>query len=513
MDMVRTFLRSIFGRGDIDFLLTDDFEVDPAMDPEGSPAALHRRAQERRAPRRPKSRRRQPPPTQLNETVAQGMARDTYGSLSSLEVPEVDDFDWSTDFCANDDVDVVAITREAPPVDGVLRLVQPRHPAPPTTSASAPHGDVLASGLVPPVIDGSVAVALADVPAPLSEPVVPASLYGPPPSTLWDEQEIKMELLEQLDEERNRPPDGVRRRDWRVALDRLGLALGNLENELPALPSAAGKLLGVGGASPTDEEVIEAIQGDPALAARLIKAANSPFYMAAHPASSLQAALVRMGLAEARRIAIAAAFEETFELTCDEELLAELRQHALATAIAGEIFGRSAKEVDSGEAFLAGLLHDAGALLVHRMVREVADESREVDPVAARALAMRTHQRVGALLLGEWDLEAGVAATLGWHHVPHLVEDRFAPLCMVVHAADRVADLALAHGASPEWKAARALYSERDDDDARQRAAKADGIDELDLRDLMFVVPPQFGEERLRGVIRGVLLRLETSPV
>jgi HD-like signal output (HDOD) protein len=525
LEFVRGILRSVFGRGDLDFLLSDDFEIDPSMDPEGSPAALLRRAQARRGPPRPpRARRQSPPPAQLRDTVAQGMARDTYGSMSSLEIPEVEDFDWSLDCGTNDE------TAEAPaPRESVLRLVQPARPAAPRPSASLHdrplvRGQVLASGALPPVITGSMsavsaasavgaasAVAAAALPAP--ESPQRGALFGPPPSTLWDEQEIKMELLEQLDEERAHPPDGVRRRDWRVVLDRLGRALSDLENQLPPLPSAAAKLLGVGGGSPSDEQVIEAIQGDPALAARLVKAANSPFYMSAHPASSLQSALVRMGLQEARKIAMAAAFEETFELTCDAELLAEMRRHALATAIAGEIFGRSAREVDSGEAFLAGLLHDAGALLVHRMVRDEGAGAQAVDATAARVLAMRTHQRVGALLLGEWDLDAGVAATLGWHHAPHLAEDRFAPLCQVVHVADLVADLALGHAESAAWKAARVHYAARDDETARKRAVKSDGIDELDLGELPYLVPPDFGTDRLRGVLRGVLLRLETSPV
>lgn len=453
-------------------------------------------------------RRQPPPPTPLQETVAQGLARDTYGTMSSLEIPDAGDFDWSADFSvAEEQMDAPA----APPQETVLRLVHRARPEP-ISITSVPAARVQSTGAYPPARSRALAVAAAPL-DPEHEAARSSSLFGPPPSTLWDEHEIKMELLEQLDDERAYPPDGVRRRDWRVVLDRLARALSNLSNELPPLPSSAASLLRGGGRGPSDEEVIDAIKGDPALAARMVKAANSPFYMAARPASSLPGAIVRMGLQEARRLAMAAAFEETFELPDDTGLLAEMRRHALATAIAGEIFGRSAREVDSGDAFLAGLLHDAGALLVHRMLREQDDGASPIDPIAARALALRTHQRVGGLLFGEWDLEAGVAATLAWHHSPNLVEERFAPLTHVVHVADRVADIALAHADTEAWQAARTPYAERDDLSARRQAMKADGIDEIDVSSLVQHIPPAFGVDRLRGVLRGVLLRLETFPI
>jgi len=509
LSTLRAILTSVFGRSDYLHLLSDDFELDPEME-EAGPAALHRQAQAKRAPKPPTSRRRRqpPPPTPLQETVAQGLARDTYGTISSLELPDAGDFDWSADFSVAED------QMEAPspvPRETVLRLVHRARPEP-VANNELLAGRVESTGAYPPSHGGALALATSPIPEQV-EAVRVSTLFGPPPSSLWDEQEIKMEILEQLDAEREVPPEGVELRDWRVVLDRLARALGNLSNELPPLPSSAASLLRGSGRGPTDEEVIDAIKGDPALAARMVKAANSPFYMAARPASSLPGAIVRMGLQEARKLAMAAAFEETFELPDDTGLLAEMRRHALATAIAGEIFGRSAREVDSGDAFLAGLLHDAGALLVHRMLRDQDDGSVIVNPLAARALALRTHQRVGGLLFGEWDLEAGVAATIAWHHTPDLVEDRFAALTQVVHTADHLADIALAHADTEAWQAARTPYAERDDLAARRQAMRADGIDELDITSLLPLVPPTFGEERLRGVIRGVLLRLETYPV
>lgn len=545
LDVIKQIFSSVFGHRDIVHLLEDDFEIDPAMRPGSGPSDLHRRAEQSR--RKGRRRRQPPPPTPLNATVAAGIARDTYSSASSIEIPDIDAFDWSGEFAAEDaaqaDADAATRTSIRPP--GTVRLM--RQPAPPQDDFAAQQMTVEATGVAPPAhasmdlaansapllrssdaaprgssVSNSVRVAVrlsnaarvaeAEASRVEYEPPPPVR-WGPPPSTLWEEDVIRAELLEQVAEEVKHPPEGIRERSWKRVVTRLQKALADLERELPPLPSAAGRLLGVGGNTPDDEEVIEAIKADPVLAGRLIKAANSPFYMAAAPASSLQAAIVRMGLEEARRVAIAAAFEETFDLDDQAEVLGALRAHALATAVAGEIIARSARAVDSGEAFLAGLLHDAGELLVLRMLADPTETQRALDPEACKALAERLHQRMGALLFGEWDLDAGVAATLGWHHCPEEVEERFAPLCHIVHVADLLAEVALAHKRSDAWKGAAHLYAEQDDPTARDRAVAADGIDELDISSLIPLTPPGFGGERIRSVIRGVLLRLETSPV
>ena len=542
VNSVKQIFSSVFGRGDIVHLLEDDFEIDPSMDPKSTPSALHAKNEPPRPPR-PKPRKRQAPPTHLSpNVVARRLAADTFGGDPSLEIPEVEDFDWSTEFGPDEldsqesvgslaldsffaeappeetgDIpaaaeaavspDVSAPDEDAEPEARILRLVRPTAP----DDADGPiamAGTVLDSGVVPPTLEtGEVLDAAREI---LDEDAARVDDVGPPPSTLWDEGEIKLELLDQLERERMTPPLDLDPVGWTLAVDRLGLALAQVDQELPPLPVGAGRLLGADGGAPTDEEVIDAIKADPSLAGSVVKAANSPFYMAAVPAASLQAALVRLGVDEARRIAIAAAFEGTFELPGYEESVLGMRRHALACAIACEILGRTARELDSGQAFLAGLLHDAGELLVHRLlVAEKGDET--LDPEIVSRLARRVHPRTGALLFGGWDLDATIASCLAWHHAPGDAEERFAPLCHVVHVGDMIADLALEHAETTTWKDALTLYQDRDDPGARERAVATDGIDDIPVDAVLGAVPRGFGADRVQGVIRGVLLRMASD--
>ncbi len=530
VNSVKQIISSVFGRGDIVHLLRDDFEIDPSMNPDAAPGALHAREKEKekekekgKPKQKPKQRHRQPPPSNLSpNAVAQRLAKDTFGGPSSLDIPDVEDFDWSGEFDAEDEDD-----RSLAPValdallDGgpgaasgegdVLRLL--RHAAPSDgDSPLAMAGTVIDSGVVPPTMaTGEVLGAAREM---LDEDRRRAAWQpvGPPPSTLWDESEIKLELLDQLETERLMPPPDVDPANWTLAVDRLGLALGQLERELPPLPVAAGTLLGVGGDLPTDEQVIDAIKADPILAGSVVKAANSPFYMAAVPAASLQGALMRLGVDEARRVAIATAFEGTFEIAGNEDLVHRMREHALGTAISCEILARTARGVDSGHAFLAGLLHDAGELLVHRMLEQGAQDER-LNPEVVERLARRVHPRTGALLFGGWDLDAGIAAALAFHHAPDEVEERFSPLCHVVHVGDLVAHIAVGHRATAVWRDALTFYADRDDPGSRERAVAQDGIDDLDVDVILAVVPRGFGRDRVRGVIRGVLLRMESDGI
>ena len=161
--------------------------------------------------------------------------------------------------------------------------------------------------------------------------------------------------------------------------------------------------------------------------------------------------------------------------------------------------------VDSGTAFLAGLLHDSGVLLA----RHVLTQGPPLPAPVIDAFAERVHQRVGALFFSAWDLDAAVAASLCWHHDPGLVEARFAPICHVVHVADRFAGLALLHAATPAWRGALPLYLDRDDPGGRARAPGIDGVDDIDLTEILDSVPAGFGVARARGVLRGLMLRLE----
>jgi HD-like signal output (HDOD) protein len=354
---------------------------------------------------------------------------------------------------------------------------------------------------------GEPAPGQAPLPKPLSRGKAPP---GPAPSTIWDEAVIRREIAADLD------ALAAAGSEDREILRALRDTMSRGPVELPPLTPAAGKLLPKDGSAPSDEEVLQIVRSDPGLAGQVMKVANSPFYMAAAPAASLNAALVRIGVEQTRRAALAAAVTSSYELRGFSATMNQLREHALATAMAAEMLAGAAG-CDASEAFLAGLLHDAGEMLAWRIVRQAMDRARRdgdawtPDRPSLRRLAARQHQRLGALFLGAWDLAAGIASCLAFHHQPEAAEERFRGLVRLVHVADLVADIAVEHGRSAKWKEALGARREATSAQDLAEASARDGVDALPLEQWVPRLAASVDGNLLRGVLRSVLLRLDSS--
>ena len=330
------------------------------------------------------------------------------------------------------------------------------------------------------------------------------------PGSIWDAGAILSELLDDLAAQIAVAEEAPERR----VLQALRESLLEEELDFPPFPAAAHKLVGEGGVGPSDEDLLDIIRTDPALAGKLMRVANSPFYLAASPIASINAAVVRIGLDQVRRVTIAATISESYKVEGFESVMTHLRLHSVGTGMAAELLAISSP-VNPAEAFLAGLLHDVGEALVYRLVRKRACEDTTAgdawypDRRVLRRLARRQHLRLGALFLGTWDLAANVASAIAYHHHPEHAEPRFLEIAALIHIADEISTRAVQHVQGQPWKthlAMRALASKPADVAA---AVAADGIDDVTVSDLLPCCPRGWDEERLRGVLRSVSLRLD----
>ncbi len=337
---------------------------------------------------------------------------------------------------------------------------------------------------------------------------------GVPPSSIWDEAVIKEELLDDLAQAYASTEEPGERR----VIDALRRSIADEKLEFPPFPPAAAKLVGSGGGPPADEEILEVVKTDPALAGNVVKVANSPFYMAAVPVASLNAAVVRIGLDQVRRVSLAATVGGSFQVKGYESLMAHMRLHSVATAMAAELMAVGS-QVNAAEAFLAGLLHDVGEALAVRLVKRQVDldtadgDDWFPDRRVLRNLASRHHLRLGALFLGTWDLAASVASSLAYHHHPELAEPRFADLARLIHVADALAQRALEHVRSVPWREHLSMRDGASNATELSAAVAHDGIDQLMVEDLLERCGKRWDAERLRGVLRSVALRLDSDDV
>jgi HD-like signal output (HDOD) protein len=188
------------------------------------------------------------------------------------------------------------------------------------------------------------------------------------------------------------------------------------------------------------------MSGDQALAAMVLKLANSAYYGYARKIESLPDAVVLLGFASVKNLAITASI--TRLLASDRDDFGQYRRaifdHSLCTAIAARVLGR-ARRISGEKAFVAGLLHDLGliVLVCYRkdLFRQITESMQlrqaTVHEVEEDILGF-THAELGALVAAEWKFPPGLCEALRYHHNP--AEAVIDPgLAMAVHSGDWLA--------------------------------------------------------------------------
>ncbi|MBZ0173386.1 MAG: HDOD domain-containing protein [Phycisphaerales bacterium] len=205
--------------------------------------------------------------------------------------------------------------------------------------------------------------------------------------------------------------------------------------------------------SSTAQDLQNVISNDPALCARILKVVNSSFYGLPGQVSSINRAIVMLGLNAVKNIAIAASLAKLFrggDLT-PRFSAKMLWSHSNAVAIGSKII---ADELNLGlgdEAYLAGLMHDIGIMLEmqydrNQLIDVVSRTGPDSDGVPANDMLEvelgvfgATHEEFGRGLCSQWKFPASFAAVCGHHHNPLTAPEEHRRLVSLVTVADRVA--------------------------------------------------------------------------
>ena len=166
--------------------------------------------------------------------------------------------------------------------------------------------------------------------------------------------------------------------------------------------------------------------GDQALAAMVLKLANSAYYGYARRIESLPDAVVLLGFASVKNLAITASI--TRLLATDQDDLSEIRRgifdHSLCTAVCARILGRT-RRVSGEKAFVAGLLHDLGLIVLvcyakdrFRQLYALATERGvPLEDVELEVLGF-TNASLGSAVAAEWQFPPGLCDALAHQHEP-----------------------------------------------------------------------------------------------
>jgi putative nucleotidyltransferase with HDIG domain len=204
--------------------------------------------------------------------------------------------------------------------------------------------------------------------------------------------------------------------------------------DLPPLPAAAARALSLARDPDSSSEDLARVVGtDPALAARVLAMSRSVTYLRRQPPRTLQEAIATVGLRALRRILIAASARAAYR--ADDQVAQSLWAHSLATGLAADELGKAAGgNVVAGDAFIAGLLHDIGKLVLHLSNPAAFATLGVFDEETERRLFGATHAEIGGRLAEKWGLESDIVQGIRGHH-----DDDRSPLAACVARADRLA--------------------------------------------------------------------------
>jgi HD-like signal output (HDOD) protein len=182
---------------------------------------------------------------------------------------------------------------------------------------------------------------------------------------------------------------------------------------------------------------------DPGLAASLLRLANSPFYGFSKRIDSLTRGVMLIGAGELALLALGISVAGKFQnLPPGCVTLRQTWEHAVGCGVLARLLATQIRGLPQERAFVAGLLHDTGRLVLLRllprhMARVVRVAREEAVPLrrAEQAVLGYDHAAVGRTLLTRWSLPPGLCAAVGDHHAP----DGADPDTALVHLANCMA--------------------------------------------------------------------------
>ncbi len=175
------------------------------------------------------------------------------------------------------------------------------------------------------------------------------------------------------------------------------------------------------------EDYTRIISGDPALAARLLKIVNSPFYGMPSRIETISHALNIVGTDELAELALATSVIAKFH-GLPEDLISVKKfwEHSIAVGVAARLIARhkNAKQVE--RFYLAGMLHDIGRLVLFKeapgeamqIMKEFYQAGDKMLHEIERKVLGFTHMEIGGTLLKAWKLPESLVDSVLHHHTP-----------------------------------------------------------------------------------------------
>lgn len=194
-------------------------------------------------------------------------------------------------------------------------------------------------------------------------------------------------------------------------------------------------------------DIAEIIACDPALAARILKIANSALFNFPAQIETVTYAASIIGTKQLRDLVFATCVIDVFKSAFKPDVdLASFWHHSIVAGITARVIATYRREANIERFYLLGLMHDLGKLVLHMGAPEQARESIYDSEVNNRLLCESEqqlfgfdHGQVGGALLKHWNLPEILYEPIMYHHNPQLAQS-YPAECAIVHLADIISN-------------------------------------------------------------------------
>jgi HD-like signal output (HDOD) protein len=192
------------------------------------------------------------------------------------------------------------------------------------------------------------------------------------------------------------------------------LSRGNVD--LPSFPEIAVRVRRVlSDPKSSVEQVVRVVGSEPALAARLLRIANSAsLNRSGRAVTNLRTAISRIGYNMVRSAAISfsmAQIRTSNKLAGLEHHLNELWQRSTLVAAFSYVLARMCTKVNPDEAMLTGMMHGIGKLYV--LTRAIDHPELFISDKTLNDIIGEWHATIGKAILENWDFSEAMAQAVG----------------------------------------------------------------------------------------------------
>ncbi|HHL32754.1 MAG TPA: HDOD domain-containing protein [Desulfobulbaceae bacterium] len=225
---------------------------------------------------------------------------------------------------------------------------------------------------------------------------------------------------------------------------------------LPVIPQLLVQLIDLCHQPEIDLQAVgKLIKKDAALAVKVLQLCNSAFIGARSAFMNVEQAVIYLGADTVKNLAISVSVQQVFRRVETNGLLNMDRfwYHSYQNAILARRIAEAVAYPNPSEAYLAGLLHDLGKLLlwiafpgkyVPLLLKGIRCHNGRLSFLEQKKLQI-SHCEAGAWLIEQWGLPSMIADAIRYHHHPVDEVEQALPLTRITYLADIIS-----HSDNPE---------------------------------------------------------------